>query len=176
MTVSFPLDCPDRPTDIALICRIVGAAQAHTHALLGIFHRDLVAAVIGRVIWLLGVIRQAERRLRSAGYLFVADGRRAHNNRICLSAPVWGMVLPGSVHRTVEMERPAVRFGWFSGRCRRCWQCPAGSASRGAASGVSVLVLSAIPGGIATGRAIRRSSSCPKFRRRCWSGRSGSGP
>jgi hypothetical protein len=34
-------------------CRIARVDHTHIHALCGIFHRDLVAAVIGRVIWLL---------------------------------------------------------------------------------------------------------------------------
>src|SRR5487761_1741779 len=45
---------PRRPFRGDRICRIAGLAYTHIHALLGIFHRDLIAAVIDCVISLLG--------------------------------------------------------------------------------------------------------------------------
>jgi hypothetical protein len=40
-------DCPGpTPRTRAHACRIAGVTEAHTHALLGIFHRSLMAAMI----------------------------------------------------------------------------------------------------------------------------------
>jgi len=48
-----PDPCACHRASCALTCRIARVDHTHIHALFGIFHRDLVAAVIGRVIWFL---------------------------------------------------------------------------------------------------------------------------
>jgi hypothetical protein len=65
-------------------------AQAHTHALLGMFNRSSMAAMIADSAASFRLSRQAERRIRSRCFRQVRPGRAVQNDPLCaleLAAP-----------------------------------------------------------------------------------------
>jgi hypothetical protein len=67
----------------ARICRIEYVAQVHAHALLGIFDRSSMAAMIVDSTCAISLSGQAERRLGTGGDRALRAVRRTQNGQIC---------------------------------------------------------------------------------------------